>query len=61
MTTNYEKIKNMTIEEIARMSVRWNGKGCMCLVTPIIYSLWCDAYKANVEWLKSESEDSNDR
>lgn len=57
MTTNYERIKNMSIEEIARLSIRWNGEGYICLALPMVYPLWCDAYKANVKWLEAESED----
>lgn len=57
MTTNYERIKSMNIEELARLSIRWNGQGYMCLNSPIIHPILCDAYKANIEWLQAEAEE----
>ena len=56
MTTNYEKIKNMTVEEMAKFLAdfpeqsctlcgKWN-KGCY---------LECDKYIK--QWLQSESEE----
>lgn len=57
---NYERIKSMSIEEMAKSSIRWNGQGYMCLALPIIYPIcpiWRDAYKANIEWLQAEAEE----
>lgn len=50
----------MSIEEMAKSSIRWNGQGYMCLALPIIYPIcpiWRDAYKANIEWLQAEAEE----
>lgn len=52
---NYERIKSMSIDEMAKFSIRWNGQGYMCLALPMIYSTHYDAYKANIEWLQSET------
>jgi len=62
MTTNYERIKNMTIEEMARLLIGWNGRGYICVALPVVYPpmvypVWSDAYRGTEKWLRSECED----
>lgn len=56
MTTNYEKIKNMTIEEMANRFIPFNGKSYLGL-NGQMYKERNEALKTNIEWLESESEE----
>lgn len=62
MTTNYEKIKNMTVKEMAKLLTQLqcqecgvdNWKECKQI------GCWChknNGYKSYQQWLQSESEE----
>lgn len=56
MTTNYEKIKNMTVEEMANHFIPFNGKSYLGL-NGQMYKKRNEALKTNIEWLEAEAEE----
>lgn len=56
MTTNYEKIKNMNIEEMANRFIPFNHKSYLGFDGKQ-YKKRDEVLKANIKWLQSESEE----
>lgn len=56
MTTNYEKIKNMNIEEMANRFIPFNHKSYLGFDGKQ-YKKRDEVLKANIKWLESESEE----
>lgn len=53
---NFEKIKNMTVEEMANRFIPFNGKSYLGL-NGQMYKKKNEAINANIKWLQSESEE----
>lgn len=55
MITNFERIKNMTTEELANRFIPFNGKSYLGL-NGQMYKKRNEALKANIEWLQARAE-----
>lgn len=55
--TNYERIRNMSVEELARKLICWDdGYGCWYTNSFGCYEEIEDAIKDEIEWLLQEAE-----
>lgn len=55
MTTNYERIRNLSVEEMANRFIPLNRKGYLSF-NGQIYKKRDEVLKANIEWLQARAE-----